>query len=283
MIFASIALMGLPFFSGFYSKEKILESSFFIFNATNLFAFWLGSLSAFFTAIYSIKLIYLSFYNNPKNFKQNYLKYFHFQNNLNINFILLFLGLGSIFCGYFLSDLIIGNASDFFIFNYNNISYYQLDFHLGKLNLALLPVYYTLLGIFSSFLIFNNYFTSFIIFILTPIKMNFFIKIYKFLSNRWYLNYFYNRIIATKILQISYNFTYFIIDQGYLNYNLGQFFIINLINNYFKLTKQLKFLSIYNLIFSIIFSYFIFFFIFFPEIIIEILIVTFKYFFFFIF
>ena len=46
--------MGLHFLSGYYSKEKILEYSFYIYNNSNLFAFWLGSLSAFFTAIYSM-------------------------------------------------------------------------------------------------------------------------------------------------------------------------------------------------------------------------------------
>lgn len=67
MCFSSIALMGLPFFSGFYSKEKILESSFYIFNELNLISFWLGCLSALFTAIYSTKLLYLSFFKAPNN------------------------------------------------------------------------------------------------------------------------------------------------------------------------------------------------------------------------
>lgn len=67
MFFSSIALMGLPFFSGFFSKEKILESSFYIFNEFNLVSFWLGCLSALFTAIYSTKLVYLSFFKEPNN------------------------------------------------------------------------------------------------------------------------------------------------------------------------------------------------------------------------
>lgn len=54
ILIASLSLMGFPFLSGYYSKEKILEYSFYIYNNSNLFAFWLGSLSAFFTAIYSI-------------------------------------------------------------------------------------------------------------------------------------------------------------------------------------------------------------------------------------
>ena len=50
--------MGLPFLSGYYSKEKILEYSFYIYNHSNLLAFWLGSFSAFLTSIYSMRLIF---------------------------------------------------------------------------------------------------------------------------------------------------------------------------------------------------------------------------------
>lgn len=68
MCFSSVALIGLPFFSGFFSKEKILESGFYIFNELNLISFWLGCLSALFTAIYSTKLLYLSFFKMPNNY-----------------------------------------------------------------------------------------------------------------------------------------------------------------------------------------------------------------------
>ena len=61
IVFSSFSLMGMPFLSGFYSKEKIVEDSFYIFNHSNLFGFWLASFSALITAIYSIRLILLVF------------------------------------------------------------------------------------------------------------------------------------------------------------------------------------------------------------------------------
>merc|ERR1711907_610412 len=86
---ASAALMGLPFLSGYYSKEKILESSFYIFNDVNFMAFWLGSLSALFTAMYSTKLLYLSFFYKANNT----ISFNHFDfhlGNLHLNLIALY-------------------------------------------------------------------------------------------------------------------------------------------------------------------------------------------------
>jgi len=61
----SISLMGLPFLTGFYSKDLILElvygESYFS------YALWLGLLAAFFTAFYSFRLIYNTFVNQPQS------------------------------------------------------------------------------------------------------------------------------------------------------------------------------------------------------------------------
>ena len=92
IFFASLSLMGIPFMSGFYSKEKILEYSFYIYNYSNLIAFWLGSLSALLTALYSMRLIYIVFLKNPNNYKFNYL-----QINTNVNYFLNFVLLAEIF------------------------------------------------------------------------------------------------------------------------------------------------------------------------------------------
>jgi NADH-ubiquinone oxidoreductase chain 5 len=232
--------MGLPYLSGFYSKEKILESSFYIFNNINLFAFWLGSLSALFTSIYSVKLLYLSFFNKPNNYKWNYFKFFHFENKFYLNLILTFLGLGSIFSGYLLSELIIGNGSDLFLYNYNNINYINLDFHLGNLNLNLLALFYTLIGIIISLIIFNDYITEFFIFILNSkdikskkVNLNY-KNFYDFFANRWYINYIYNRFIGQIFLYIGYYITFLIMDQGYIHHGVGQLYIIKIFKSYLE-------------------------------------------------
>lgn len=243
ILFASVALMGLPYLSGFYSKEKILESSFYIFNNVNLLAFWLGSLSALFTAIYSTKLLYLSFFYKPNNYKHNYFKYFHFENKFYLNAILTFLGLGSVFSGYLLSDLLIGPSTDLFLFNYNNINYYFIDFHLGNMNVNLLALFYTLIGFSIAFILFSDFINDIFINLLNSYdifdkKYNYkfsYKLIYDFFSNRWYINSIYNRFIGNMFLSTGYHLTFLLMDQGYIHNGLGQLYFIRLFRIYLEI------------------------------------------------
>ena len=235
--------MGLPYLSGFYSKEKILESSFYIFNNINFLAFRLGSLSALFTAMYSTKLLYLSFLYKPNNYRLNYFNYFHFENKFYLNIILTFLGLGSVFSGYLLSDLLIGPSTDLFLYNYNNINFISLDFHIGNLNINLLALFYTLFGFFFAFILFSDFINEIFINLLNSYdiydkKLKYKISyklIYEFFSNRWYINYIYNRFIGYFFLSIGYHFTFLLMDQGYIHNGLGQLYIIRTLRLYLEL------------------------------------------------
>jgi NADH-ubiquinone oxidoreductase chain 5 len=61
MLLGFIALSGLPFLSGFYSKDLLLEKSFSNFTVDGVFVYWLGTISAGLTAFYSFRVIYLTF------------------------------------------------------------------------------------------------------------------------------------------------------------------------------------------------------------------------------
>lgn len=65
IVIGSLSLMGLPFLTGFYSKDLIIEL---IYGEHYLrFALWLGVLSAFLTAFYSFRLLNFTFFNSPQS------------------------------------------------------------------------------------------------------------------------------------------------------------------------------------------------------------------------
>jgi NADH:ubiquinone oxidoreductase subunit 5 (subunit L)/multisubunit Na+/H+ antiporter MnhA subunit len=79
----------------------------------SVFSFWLGILTAFFTAIYSFRLIYLVFLNKMNSYKQ----VINDSHELPIIMAipLWVLSFGSIFTGYISRDIFGGFGSDFFI------------------------------------------------------------------------------------------------------------------------------------------------------------------------
>ncbi len=66
MWIGSLALAGIPFFAGYYSKDMILESAFADHSWFGSFAFWMGIAAALMTAFYSWRLILLTFHGKPR-------------------------------------------------------------------------------------------------------------------------------------------------------------------------------------------------------------------------
>jgi NADH-quinone oxidoreductase subunit L len=62
----SLALAGIPFFAGYYSKDLIIEAALGADSAAGTFAFWMGVSAAFLTALYSWRLILMTFHGKPR-------------------------------------------------------------------------------------------------------------------------------------------------------------------------------------------------------------------------
>ena len=58
----------VSFFTGFYSKDVILEVVYSKFSFSSYFIYWFGTVSAFITSFYSIRLIYLVFFAKTNSF-----------------------------------------------------------------------------------------------------------------------------------------------------------------------------------------------------------------------
>ena len=107
----SLALMGFLFLTGFYSKDVILEIAYAHYTLHGHFAHWLGTLAAFFTAFYSMRLLYLTFLAETNSYRQIMVN--AHDAPFAMGFPLFILSLGSIFIGYITKDMIIGVGTDF--------------------------------------------------------------------------------------------------------------------------------------------------------------------------
>jgi NADH-quinone oxidoreductase subunit L len=66
MWIGSLALAGVPFFAGYYSKDLILESAWASHSWFGQFAYWMGIAAAAMTAFYSWRLIIMTFHGKPR-------------------------------------------------------------------------------------------------------------------------------------------------------------------------------------------------------------------------
>jgi NADH-ubiquinone oxidoreductase chain 5 len=115
MLIASLSLMAFPFMTGFYSKDFILESAYGQYQYSGIAIYFIATVGAVFTTLYSVKVLYLTFLSRANGPVVNYNK-IH-ESDIFMSLPLIILALFSIFFGYITKDMFIGLASGFFADN----------------------------------------------------------------------------------------------------------------------------------------------------------------------
>lgn len=213
-LIGSLALMGFPFLTGFYSKDIILEVAAASITVPGTFAYWLGLITAFFTAFYSFRLLYLAFYGASRS-PRPYLVIAH-ELTGRMAFSLAVLSLGSIFLGYMARDLFIGFGTSF----WNGSIYHAPAFTGTQIVGEFLPFFIKITPFFGSilsvglvFLINSFLFEQQVAKLYNNSKLG---GLYRFLSHKWYFDTVYNRFVNRPLLEGAYNLVFALIDKGLL-------------------------------------------------------------------
>ena len=109
ILIGSLSLAAMPFLTGFYSKDLIIELAYGQFEFSGEVVYWLALISAIFTSTYSVRLLYLTFLSNPNGAKANY-EHSH-EGPLTMAIPLIILAVMSIVWGYIAKDYFIGLGS----------------------------------------------------------------------------------------------------------------------------------------------------------------------------
>ena len=190
VVIGSLSLMGLPFLTGFYSKDTILELVNVNFNLSC--GFWLGLIAASFTAFYSFRLLLLGIIKEEKGSLLT--KLLSLESSIYLNLSLILLGFLSIFVGFL------------------SMNFFKLD-SLPQINSfnKQLPLIFTIVGTLLTFILCSSNFISKII-----INKNV-QSIFGFLRNAWSYDVVIHFILSKRILRLG-EFFYHKIDRQSIEY-----------------------------------------------------------------
>ncbi len=195
MIVGTLALTGFPFFSGFYSKEAIIEFAYLKGNTLGYYVVVIGIFTALLTAIYSWRLVFKTFHGTYEN-KELKIDSIH-ESSYVILVPLIVLAIGSIFAGFFFKELFIGQYAS------NNFWSDSIKF-LSPISTDHPPLWIV-------------YFTPVIVVLSIPIAYYLFVKnkditnwlvnenkpLYNFLINKWYFDELYEYLFVRTFKRIG--------------------------------------------------------------------------------
>lgn len=211
MMIASLSLVAFPFMTGFYSKDFILESAYGQFYFSSTVVYFIATIGAMFTTLYSVKVLYLTFLTNPNGPLSSY-KHAH-EGDIFMSLPLIILAIFSIFFGYIAKDLFIGLGSGFFMDNSLFIhpmheTMLDTEFAVPVL-FKLLPLIFTISLSFLAILLSEFLPLGLINFKLTRLGYN----IFSFFNQRFLIELLYNKYITGFILKLGGQTTK-VLDRG---------------------------------------------------------------------
>ncbi len=193
MWIGSLAIIGFPYLSGYYSKESILENAFYASNGIAYFAYLVGILTALLTAFYSWRLLFLTFHGENRSNNKTY-DHAH-ESPLVMTAPLFILAIGSIFSGIFFADYFIGYYKKEFWDN--AILLTESSHKYLPLTQSLISKSAVAVGILVCVLIYSNNLNRAknLSYNLDPL--------YSLSKNKWYVDELYNKVFVLTFFKLG--------------------------------------------------------------------------------
>ena len=187
MWIGSLALAGIPFFAGFYSKDIVLEAAYGAHTGVGQYAFWLGIIAALLTAFYSWRLIIMTFHGESRADERTLA---HVHESPKVMIVpLLVLAAGAVFSGYLGYEWFVGeNLKEFWgqsIFVLPGTNPIDAAHHVPTW-VKILPIIVAILGIAAAYYLYIKNKE------IPRILAQYFRLTYKFLLNKWYFDEVYD-------------------------------------------------------------------------------------------
>ena len=198
MWIGGLALGGIPFFAGYYSKDMILEIDWASHNITiGKIAFVLGVAAAILTALYTWRLIILTFHGKPRA-DEAVMSHLH-ESPLVMLIPLFVLAFGATVSGHVLYDLFVGASTPFWgsaIFVLPDDDVIKAAHHVpGWVDISLLMAAFSGVGLAYLFYQFAKSWPDKIMATFKPI--------YTFLWHKWYFDELYDWCFVNPALKLS--------------------------------------------------------------------------------
>jgi len=196
MWIGSLALAGIPFFAGYYSKDMILEAAFASHSIAGQLAYWMGIGAAFLTAFYSWRLLIMTFHGKPRA-DEHVMAHVHESPAVMI-LPLFVLATGAVFAGWLGYDMFVGHEQEHFWRGAIKDLHQTLE-HAHHLEawVGTLP---TIVGVAGITL-------AYILYMFVPslpgMLANTFNGLYRFLLNKWYFDELYDFLFVRPAFRIG--------------------------------------------------------------------------------
>jgi NADH-quinone oxidoreductase subunit L len=199
MWIGSLALAGIPYFSGYFSKDMILEAAYASHSTHGMLAFYAGVAAAFLTAFYSWRLLFLTFHGKPRA-DHHTMEHVHESPPIMLLPLLVLVAgaLGAGAFGYYVLGMVHGDhafwAGSLLVLPENNTL--EAAHHVPKW-VPVLPLVVALSGIALAWLCY----------IVCPSIPKAVARIfgapYRFLLNKWYVDELYDALFVRRAISLG--------------------------------------------------------------------------------